>query len=47
VEQRANLVRELTRLCKVVIHSGEDLVYTGNTESFPPDIRDALENLRR
>ncbi len=43
VEQRANLIRELTRLCKVVIHSGEDLVYTGNTESFPPDIRDALE----
>jgi multidrug efflux pump subunit AcrA (membrane-fusion protein) len=43
VEQRANLVRELTRLCKVVIQSGEDLVYTGNTEAFPPDIRDALE----
>jgi multidrug efflux pump subunit AcrA (membrane-fusion protein) len=43
VEQRANLIRELTRLCKVVIHSGEDLVYTGNTDSFPPDIRDALE----
>ncbi|HEV3121307.1 MAG TPA: efflux RND transporter periplasmic adaptor subunit [Isosphaeraceae bacterium] len=43
VEQRANLVRELTRLCKVVIQSGEDLVYTGNTEGFPPDIRDALE----
>jgi hypothetical protein len=43
VEQRSNLVRELTRLCKVVIQSGEDLVYTGNTEGFPPDIRDALE----
>ena len=43
VEQRANLVRELTRLCKVVIRSGEDLVYTGNTEGFAPDIRDALE----
>src|SRR3954454_14059068 len=43
VEQRANLVRELTRLCKVVIRSGEDLVYTGNTEAFAPDIRDALE----
>ena len=43
VEQRANLIRELTRLCKVVIRSGEDLVYTGNTEGFPPDIRDALE----
>src|SRR3954454_4191623 len=43
VEQRANLIRELTRLCKVVIRSGEDLVYTGNTEGFSPDIRDALE----
>ena len=43
VEQKANLIRELTRLCKVVIQSGEDLVYTGNTEGFPPDIRDALE----
>ncbi len=43
VEQRANLIRELTRLCKVVIRSGEDLVYTGNTEGFAPDIRDALE----
>ena len=43
VEQRANLVRELTRLSKVVIRSGEDLVYTGNTEGFAPDIRDALE----
>src|SRR5207245_10645421 len=43
VEQLANLVRELTRLCKVVIRSGEDLVYTGNTEGFAPDIRDALE----
>ena len=43
VEQRSNLVRELTRLCKVVIRSGEDLVYTGNTEGFAPDIRDALE----
>jgi multidrug efflux pump subunit AcrA (membrane-fusion protein) len=43
VEQRANLVRELTRLCKVVVQSGEDLVYTGTTEGFPPDIRDALE----
>ena len=43
VEQRANLVRELTRLCKAVIRSGEDLVYTGNTEGFAPDIRDALE----
>jgi multidrug efflux pump subunit AcrA (membrane-fusion protein) len=27
----------------VVIRSGEDLVYTGNTEGFAPDIRDALE----
>lgn len=43
VEQRANLIRELTRLCKVVVRSGEDLVYTGNTEGFSPDIRDALE----
>ncbi len=43
VEQRANLVREMTRLCKVVIASGEDLVYTGSTEGFPPEIRDALE----
>ncbi|HEX8203522.1 MAG TPA: biotin/lipoyl-binding protein, partial [Isosphaeraceae bacterium] len=43
VEQRANLVRELTRLCRLVVKSGEDLVYTGNTEGFPPDIRDALE----
>jgi multidrug efflux pump subunit AcrA (membrane-fusion protein) len=43
VEQRANLIRELTRLCKAVIRSGEDLVYTGNTEGFSPDIRDALE----
>jgi hypothetical protein len=43
VEQRSNLVRELTRLCKVVIRSGEDLVYTGNTEGSAPDIRDALE----
>ena len=43
VEHRANLIRELTRLCKVVVKSGEDLVYTGNTEGFSPDIRDALE----
>ena len=43
VEQRANLIRELTRLCKVVAASGEDLVYTGTTEGFPPEIRDALE----
>src|SRR4051812_14194865 len=43
VEQRANLIRELTRLCKVVIRSGEDLIYTGSTEGFAPDIRDALE----
>ncbi|AGA30911.1 efflux RND transporter periplasmic adaptor subunit [Singulisphaera acidiphila] len=43
VEQRANLIRELTRLCKVVIRSGEDLIYTGNTDGFAPDIRDALE----
>ncbi len=43
VEQRANLIRDLTKLCKVVLRSGEDLVYTGNTEGFAPDIRDALE----
>ena len=43
VEQRANLIRELTKVCKVAIRSGEDIVYTGNTEGFAPDIRDALE----
>src|SRR5439155_16648341 len=43
VEQRANLIRELTRLCKAVVRSGDDLVYTGSTESFGPDLRDALE----
>jgi biotin carboxyl carrier protein len=43
VEQRSNLVRDLTKLCKVVIRSGEDLVYTGSTDGFAPDIRDALE----
>ena len=43
VEQRANLIREMTRLAKAVIASGEDLVYTGSTEGFPPEIRDALE----
>src|SRR4051794_5444719 len=43
VEQRANLIREMTKLCKVVAASGEDLVYTGTTEGFPPEIRDALE----
>ncbi len=43
VEQRANLIRELTKLCKAVVRSGEDLVYTGNTEGFAPDLRDALE----
>ncbi len=43
VEQRANLIRELTKLCKAVIRSGEDLVYTGNTEGFAPDLRDSLE----
>ena len=43
VEQRANLIRELTKLSKAVIRSGEDLVYTGNTEGFAPDLRDALE----
>ncbi len=42
VEQQASLIRELTRLCKVVVRSGEDLVCTGNTEGFAPDIRDAL-----
>jgi len=44
VEQRANLIRELTKLCKAVIRSGEDLVYTGNTEGFAPDLRDSLES---
>ena len=43
VEQRSNLVRELTRLCKAVIRSGEDLVYTGTTDGFAPDLRDAVE----
>ncbi len=43
VEQRANLVREMTRLGKSAIHAGEDLVYTGSTEGFPPEIRDGLE----
>ncbi|MDG3002748.1 efflux RND transporter periplasmic adaptor subunit [Paludisphaera mucosa] len=43
VEQRSNQVRELTKLCKAVLRSGEDLVYTGHTEGFAPDIRDALE----
>ncbi len=43
VEQRSNLIREMTLLVKMVIKSGEDLVYTGNTEAFPPDIREALE----
>ena len=43
VEQRANLIREMTKLCKVVAQSGEDLVYTGTTDGFPPEIRDALE----
>ena len=43
VEQRANLIRELTKLCKAVIRSGEDLVYTGNTDGFAPDLRDCLE----
>ena len=43
VEHRANLIREMTKLCKVVAASGEDLVYTGTTEGFPPEIRDALE----
>jgi multidrug efflux pump subunit AcrA (membrane-fusion protein) len=43
VEQRSNLIRELNRLCKVVVRSGEDLIYTGNTDGFAPDIRDALE----
>ena len=43
VEQRANLIRELTKLCKAVIRSGEDLVYTGNTEGFAPELRDTLE----
>ena len=44
VEQRANLIRELTKLCKAVIRSGEDLVYTGNTEGFAPELRDAVES---
>ncbi|WP_337177036.1 biotin/lipoyl-binding protein [Paludisphaera sp.] len=43
VEQRSNQVRELTKLCKAVIRSGEDLVYTGHTEGFAPELRDALE----
>lgn len=43
VEQRSNLVRELTRLCKAVMQSGEDLVYSGHTENFPPEIQEALE----
>ena len=43
VEQRANLIREMTKLCKMVLRSGEDLVYTGNTEGFAPDLRDVLE----
>jgi hypothetical protein len=43
VEQRANLVREMTRLAKAAIASGDDLVYTGSIEGFPPEIRDALE----
>ena len=43
VEQRSNQIRELNKLCKAVIASGEDLVYTGETEGFPPEVRDALE----
>jgi multidrug efflux pump subunit AcrA (membrane-fusion protein) len=43
VEQRANLVREMTRLSKAVVQSGEDLVYTGSTDGLPPEIRDHLE----
>lgn len=43
VEQRSNLIRELTKLCKLVIKGGEDLVYTGDTEAFSPELRDALE----
>lgn len=43
VEQRSNLIRELNHLCKTVIQSGEDLVYTGDTEGFSPEIRDAVE----
>ncbi|MDE2506677.1 MAG: HlyD family efflux transporter periplasmic adaptor subunit [Planctomycetota bacterium] len=43
VEHRANLIRELTKLCQAVIKSGEDLVYTGVTDGFPPEIRDCLE----
>src|SRR4029077_15254386 len=43
VEQRSNLLRGVTRLWKVVIRSGEDLVYTGNTDGCAPDLRDALE----
>src|SRR6476659_9389544 len=31
VEHRANLIREMTKLCKVVAQTGEDLVYTGST----------------
>lgn len=27
----------------MVVQSGEDLVYTGSTEGFPPEIRNALE----
>ena len=43
VEQRANLIRELTKLCRVVVASGEDLIYTGSTDGFPDEIRDCLE----
>ncbi len=43
VEHRANLIREMTKLSKVVAATGEDLVYTGTTDGFPPEVRDALE----
>ena len=47
VEQRSNLVRELTRLCKVVIRSGEDLVYTGNTDGLCPRHSRRARDVRR
>ncbi len=43
VEQRSNLVRELTHLCKLVIRSGEDLHYTGSTEGLSPELQEAIE----
>lgn len=42
VNQRANLIVAMSKLCRRVIESGETLVYAGKIEDLPPQIEEPL-----